>query len=127
MQWLHFLAALLLSALSGMGVGGGGLFLIYLALVTDMPQLSAQGANLLFFLCSAGAAVLIHLQRRKILWKAVLFLTLSGIVGVFFGTRLSLILDEAILRRIFGALLVSSGILSLKRSFSVSQDKKPPK
>ena len=53
MLWIHIPAAFLLSALSGMGVGGGGLFVIYLAFATDMPQLSAQGANLLFFLCSA--------------------------------------------------------------------------
>ena len=122
MQWIHIPAAFLLSVLSGMGVGGGGLFVIYLAFTTDLPQLLAQGANLLFFLCSAGAAILVHLQKRTILWKAILFLTLSGIAGVLLGTRLASFLDESLLRKIFGVLLVSSGILSLKQSFGTCKD-----
>ena len=40
--WISSIAALIISALSGMGVGGGGLFVIYLALLTDTPQLAAQ-------------------------------------------------------------------------------------
>ena len=36
--------------LSGMGVGSAGLLVTYLALVLGMPQLQAQGLNLLFFL-----------------------------------------------------------------------------
>ena len=46
------LITFLLAALSGMGVGGGGLFVIYLSLFTNTPQLTAQGMNLLFFLLS---------------------------------------------------------------------------
>ncbi len=115
MAWIQFFAALLISALSGMGVGGGGLFVIYLVFATDLPQLSAQGMNLLFFLCSAGAAMLVHLQKRRILWKTVLLLAVFGLAGVLIGTYLSAHLDEGLLRKIFGVLLVISGISSLKR------------
>ncbi len=117
MEWLHIPAAFMISILSGMGVGGGGLFVIYLSFMTDMPQLMAQGSNLLFFLFCAGAAILVHLQKRVILWKAVGILTLFGIVGVLLGTSLSAHMDESLLRKIFGILLVISGILSLKQSF----------
>ena len=118
MEWIHIPAAFIISVLSGMGVGGGGLFVIYLAFMTDMPQLMAQGANLLFFLFSAGAAILVHLQKRVILWRAVAILVLFGVAGVLLGTWLSAHLDEALLRKIFGTLLVISGILSLKQSFA---------
>ncbi len=115
MMWIHFFATLVISALSGMGVGGGGLFVIYLVFMTELPQLSAQGLNLLFFLCSAGAAMLVHLQKRQIPWRTVALLICFGLVGVFLGTYLSAHLDEGILRKIFGVLLVISGISSLKR------------
>ena len=115
MLWIHGFAAFLISVLSGMGVGGGGLLVIYLAFLTDLPQLTVQGINLLFFLFSAGAATLVHLQRRRILWGSVAILAGFGVLGVLLGTHLAASIDERLLRRIFGGLLVLSGILSLKR------------
>jgi uncharacterized membrane protein YfcA len=47
------IVSFVLAALSGIGVGGGGLFVIFLAIFTDTPQLIAQGMNLLFFIFSA--------------------------------------------------------------------------
>ena len=40
------IAAFGIAVLSGMGVGGGGLFVLYLAFFTDLPQAVAQGNNL---------------------------------------------------------------------------------
>ncbi len=119
---VNFTASLLISALSGMGVGGGGLFVIYLAWVSDTSQLTAQGLNLLFFLCSAGASMVIHLQKRRIVWYPIAFLIAGGVIGVLLGTELSAYVDEGILRKIFGGMLVVSGILALKKK----EDKKTP-
>ena len=104
----------IISALSGMGVGGGGLFVIYLSIFTDTPQLTAQGMNLLFFLFSAGASTLIHLRKRKIYFAVVGIMALTGIVGSLLGTFLSAYVRQELLRKIFGVMLVISGILSLK-------------
>ncbi len=104
----------LIAALSGMGVGGGGLFVIYLALTGDTPQLTAQGMNLLFFLFSAGASALVHLSRRRIFGKVVLLMALSGIVGSLLGTALTSYVSEGLLRKSFGFLLVVGGILALR-------------
>ena len=54
-----------LAALSGLGVGGGGLFVIFLALFTDTPQLVAQGMNLLFFVFSASSSLIIRLTHNN--------------------------------------------------------------
>ena len=51
------LASLLAAALSGLGVGSGGLLVIYLSLFTDLPQRTAQGFNVLFFLFYGGIAL----------------------------------------------------------------------
>lgn len=113
--WLSGIAALLISALSGMGVGGGGLFVIFLALTTDLPQLAAQGMNLLFFLFSAGASMLVHLRKRRILWWAVGIMIAMALPGVFLGTLLTTFVSQSVLRKIFGAMLVTAGILTLQK------------
>ena len=109
--------AFIISVLSGMGVGGGGLFVIYLALFTSTPQLEIQGINLAFFLLSCSAALIIHLRKRKIFWTTVFIMAFFGIVGAIFGTLLAKIIDQAMLRKIFGAMLIISGTWSLFKSF----------
>ncbi len=104
-----------IAALSGMGVGGGGLFVVYLALMGDIPQLTAQGMNLLFFLFSAGASMLVHLSRRRIFATVVLLMAAAGIVGALMGTALTSYVSEALLRKSFGFLLIVGGILSLRK------------
>ena len=109
------LAALVIAVLSGMGVGGGGLFVIFLAIATDLPQLTVQGMNLLFFLFSAGASMTVHLHRRRIFFGAVFLMSAVGVLGALAGTWLSAVINERILRKIFGAMLVASGIVTLQK------------
>ena len=72
---ISVLLAVLIAALSGMGVGGGGLLVIWLVLIMDMPSRTAQGINLVFFVISALAALPVHLRRRRLPAKLLLFLT----------------------------------------------------
>ncbi len=119
---ISLIAAFTVAILSGMGLGGGGLFVIYLALFTNLPQLQIQGINLAFFLFSSTASLTVHLSKRKIFWMAIAIMSISGIIGALLGSTLSTKIDQAILRKIFGAMLIISGILSLK-SFLCDSDK----
>lgn len=121
---VSIIVALLVALLSGMGIGGGGLFAVYLSIFTDIPQLSVQGYNLLFFLFSAGASVIIQLFRRKIPFFAVGIMILSGIAGALGGVFLTSFLSAGWLRRLFGIMLVSGGIVSLKRTSTKKYDSK---
>ncbi len=109
------LVSFVLAALSGLGVGGGGLFVIFLAIFTDTPQLIAQGMNLLFFLFSASSSLTVHLTHRKIYPSLIAVLAVSGAVGAIVGTLFSEIIDPHILRKIFGIMLVITGIFTLKK------------
>ena len=44
------LAGLFSGILGSMGLGGGGILIIYLSLFTATEQLKAQGINLIFFI-----------------------------------------------------------------------------
>lgn len=105
----------IIAALSGMGVGGGGLFVVFLALFSDLPQITIQGINLLFFLFSSGSSICVHLTKRKIFGTAVLIMAGFGIIGSVCGTLLATVVEQSILRKIFGLMLVVSGILSLRQ------------
>ena len=108
------IASFIIAALSGMGVGGGGLFVVFLALFSNLEQISIQGINLLFFIFSSGSSICVHLTKRRIFGTAVLTMALFGIIGAVCGSLLAGIIDQAILRKIFGVMLVISGVLSLK-------------
>ena len=101
------------AVLSGMGVGGGGLLLIYLSLFRDVPQLTAQFANLLFFIAASASSLVIHILDRKISAMVLLIVSLGGVIGAFFGSSLASTLDEGVLRITLGAFLFISGTLSL--------------
>lgn len=113
MQLLDFIAAGVIALLTGMGVGSGGLFVIYLTLIRHLPQLIAQGFNLLFFLSSGGGALLYHIPRRKIRWTLIVLLAGAGAVGAWLGSALAPQLHPALLRRLFGGMLVLSGCVVL--------------
>jgi uncharacterized membrane protein YfcA len=112
---ISVLLAVLIAALSGMGVGGGGLLVIWLVLIMDMPSRTAQGINLVFFVISALAALPVHLRRRRLPTKLLLFLTATAIPGVFVGCQLASHLSEELMRRVFGYFLLLSGGWQLYR------------
>ena len=57
MNWAALLAGLFSGIIGAMGLGGGAVLIIYLSVFTDMPQLEAQGINLIFFIPIAIAAL----------------------------------------------------------------------
>ena len=103
----------IVATLSGLGVGSAGLLVVWLTVIEGAPQLVAQGINLIFFILSSGAGLILHLFRTPLLWECVLFLIPSGLVGCFIGTALTTVLPQAILRRAFGIMLILSGSIGL--------------
>ena len=79
------LAGLFSGILGSMGLGGGAVLIIYLALFTDTPQLTAQGINLLFFIPIAAVSVLVYAFKRQIKWKLVINVALFGVLGTIAG------------------------------------------
>lgn len=108
------IAAFAAAILSGMGVGSAGLFVLYLTLVAGYAQPEAQAINLLFFLLSAGAALMLHIRERRIPRRLVLFLIACAIPGALAGSYLVRVLDASLIRRLFGGMLVASGLLGLR-------------
>jgi uncharacterized membrane protein YfcA len=112
-MWWTIAIAFCIAVLSGLGVGSAGLFVVFLTTVAQIPQLTAQGLNLVFFLFSSGAALTVHLLRTKLPFGCILLLWIGGIPGCLLGTAIAHKLSTALLRVLFGAMLIVSGSLGL--------------
>ena len=110
MNWTALLAGLFSGIIGAMGLGGGAVLIIYLSVFTDMPQLEAQGINLIFFIPIAIAAVSVYAVKKQIKWKITLKIALWGLIGAFGGMYFAKIIGGRITGKLFGGLLVILGI-----------------
>ena len=114
LNWFAAAVAGTLSAIVGsMGLGGGGVLIIYFNLFTQTPQTLAQGINLLFFIPIAVFSVIIYQKDRLIKWRVVIPFTAVGVFASVFGAYLSNSIDDIWLRRGFGVLLLIMGLREL--------------
>lgn len=114
MSWIMVGAASFLSAVLGaLGMGGGGILVLYLTAYAGVPQLEAQGINLVFFVPVAAVALCIHQKNRLIDWRCALPCIFLGAVGVYFGVKLAMLLEQKLLGKLFGGFLMLIGIREL--------------
>lgn len=113
MKIYALLAGLFSGILGSMGLGGGGILIIYLALFTETVQLTSQGINLLFFVPIGFLSLVIYSLKKQIKWKTVLKISAFGIVGSIFGIMLADILGGNTTQKIFGTFLIILGIIEI--------------
>ena len=110
---MNILVSFLISLLMGMGIGGGGLFIIYIATFLSIPQTTAQGTNLIFFMISAISALIIHLRRRKLFPMQIIVMVIFGIIGSFIFSHFANTIDPDIPRHVLGGILILGGGVSI--------------
>ena len=103
----------LFSLLTGLGVGSGGLYILWLTLVKGVEQTKAQGLNLIFFSLCVTSATIVNFRYRRIALKAVLIILLFGIASSIPASFLAQKIDNDLLSRMFGGFLVLAGGLGL--------------
>ena len=110
---IDFIAGLCISVLAGLGIGGGGLLVIYLTMAKDISQIEAQGINLLFFVTAGAASLIIHMKKRKLNFKNIIVMIIFGSIGAILGSIIANFTDGAIIKKIFGGFLLISGLIEL--------------
>lgn len=113
MMWVSVLAGALCGILSGFGIGGGSLLMVWMTAVLQMEQRTAQAINLLFFLPTAAASLIFHVKGKQVEWKASIPAMLAGIVTAALSAWLATTLDSSLLRKIFGVFLLFVGLSEL--------------
>lgn len=128
---MSFLWAAVAGTLSGMigamGLGGGGVLIIYLTLFLGMEQGIAQGVNLIFFIPSAVIALIVYSKKKMIDWKSAIPAAILGVAGAWLGTYFSSLMDGYWLSKLFGGLLLIMGVMQIfhkKEKVGDSADRK---
>ena len=107
------IAALLCGVLAGLGVGSGGIFVVVLRLVGGADQLPAQSLNLIFFVASSIAALLVNIFKKRISWAVVFAVALPGCLTAIGGALIAHEIGSQLLGKLFGGMLAVCGVISL--------------
>lgn len=102
-----------LGFLTGLGVGGGSLLILWLTAVLHWPPEQARGMNLLFFLPSALISCGFRKKEGLLAPKKLLPGILCGCLAAGITAWLTRDLDTALLKKLFGILLLITGAREL--------------
>lgn len=102
-----------LGFLSGIGVGGGSLLILWLTFVVGMEHSQARLLNLLFFLPSAIIASVFRWKQGKLDIHSILPAILCGCIAAAVGSTISMHINIEMLKKLFGGLLIITGIREL--------------
>lgn len=111
--WICAAVGLVCGILSGFGIGGGSLLMVWMTAVAALNQKTAQAINLLYFIPTSLGALIFHIRNKSICWKETVPAALAGCFTAAITAWLSSDLDVAILRRLFGCFLLLVGIREL--------------
>ena len=109
--------------IGGLGLGGGGVLVMFLTVFAGVSQLQAQGINLIFFIPVGLLALIFHIRHRLIDFRTALPAIGFGLAGSLLGCLLAGLFGGDTVRRIFGAMLA---LLGLWEAFAPHRKKPGP-
>ena len=109
---LNAIVSFFTAILAGMGVGSGGIMVVWFTLAESMPQLEARLLNLIFFAASSVAALLVNLIKKRISLSIVLPIAVGGCVFSVGTAFIASEVDSSVLRKSFGILMILLSAIS---------------
>ena len=107
---MSLMIGVVLGFLSGLGIGGGSLLILWLTLVQDVGATDARGINLLFFIPCAIIAAVFRWRQGNLPLRKISPAILSGCVAALCFSLIGTNMDVSTLKKLFGALLILTGI-----------------
>ncbi len=103
----------ILGFLSGLGVGGGSLLILWLTQILGMSYEPARIINLLFFLPTAIISSFYRKKEGTLKIKKLLPGIITGCIAAAAASVISTTLDTAMVKKLFGFLLLLAGCREL--------------
>ena len=110
---ISFIAALLTGILSGWGIGGGSLLIVFMTAIQGLAQRDARNINLIYFLPTSLGALYSHIKNKLIEKKVFVAAAVCGTVSAFITAYLSASLSSDVIKILFGIFLIFIGIREL--------------
>lgn len=111
---ISFVVGTVLGILTGLGVGGGSLLILWLTLVLQLPPETARGINLLFFLPGAAIASWLRRKQGAVEIRRLLPAIIAGSLSAALFSWLCAGWSSDSLRTGFGVLLLITGWKEIK-------------
>lgn len=102
-----------LGFLTGLGVGGGSLLILWLTILAGVDQSIARGINLLFFLPSALIACCFRWKQGTLQLRKILPAIIAGCAAAGLFSWLGQSIHAEVLKKLFGVLLLFTGLREL--------------
>jgi len=94
-------------------MGGGTILILLLSIFAKLDQHVAQATNLVFFIPTAIASIIISIKNKNILWKEALPVVFAGIIGATISAITSSKMNVDLLKKLFGIFLLIIAIYEI--------------
>lgn len=118
---MEILIGIVAGIIGGLGMGGGTVLILFLSLFLKIEQHIAQATNVIFFVPTAIAAIIISLKNKNINLKVGLPVMLWGIFGALIGAVISTKMNVGMLKKCFGMFLI---FIAIYQSYEYIKEKK---
>lgn len=102
-----------LGFLSGLGIGGGSLLILWMTMILHSDPQVARSINLLFFIPSALVACILRIKQGNLKIRPLLPAMLAGCAAAAVFSWISTILNVEVLKKGFGIVLIAAGLREL--------------
>lgn len=111
--WIAVAAGLLCGIISGFGIGGGSLLMVWMTAAAALDQRTAQGINLLYFIPTSIGSLFFHIKNKMVCWDVVIPAIIFGCVTAVCSAWIANTIDVGLLRKLFGVFLCFVGVREL--------------
>ena len=98
---------------TGMGMGGRSVLILFLTMFMAVNQHSAQAANLIFFIPTSISAIYVYFKNKNVDTKIGVKLLYTVIIGAIGGAYLTKFIESASLKKYFGIFILLVGIIDI--------------
>ena len=107
---LSFIASLVTGILSGWGIGGGTLLIVFMTVIQGLSHSAARGTNLIYFLPTSSAALYSHIKNKLIDKKAFIYSAGCGVITALITAAFASKINSEVLKFMFGIFLIYIGV-----------------
>lgn len=91
---------------TGLGMGGGTVLILLLSLFMGLEQHIAQATNLVFFIPTSLAAIIMNIKQKNVNLKQATIISFFGIIGAIIGSIISKNISSENLRKYFAIFII---------------------
>ena len=96
---------------TGLGMGGGSILILFLTIFMNVAQHTSQAANLIFFIPTSISAIYVYIKNKNVDSKIGLKLLYTVIIGAIIGSYLTKFIESSSLKKYFGMFILIVGVI----------------